>query len=429
MRKIRVLVVVGLCTIGLSLHAQLPDTAITEAEASRIISILASDSLKGRGNLHPAQVKAADFIGEEFRRHNLRPLPGFHSYFIPFQPMRRQLIITDSLVWNGHPVAAGDFLYLPRGPGSYAPKTLADFAVIRLDAPFPADLLIQQRPAGKDLLIWTDKRQADGTGIFPGSFQSPAGGIPQNILLVYADKAPDSVRLEAQPDYGRLAWNIVSLLPGRSKAAEVILFSAHYDHLGVMSLRNRDSIMNGANDNASGTTALLLLADYFARRNDNERTLIFCAFAGEELGMRGSTDLVTYMNTGRIIAGINLEMLGVPQFGKKRVFITGEKYSSLPGMLRKGLVKNGVRVMREPEEEKHLFARSDNYPFAKEGVPAHTIMASDDDDKCYHRPCDEIKRIDIPNMTAITRAVAAAAAELISGRETPGRINPGHIRQ
>jgi hypothetical protein len=78
--------------------------------------------------------------------------------------------------------------------------------------------------------------------------------------------------------------------------------------------------------------------------------------------------------------------------------------------------------MKEPDEEKMLFQRSDNFPFAEKGIPAHTIMASDDDDDCYHQPCDEIKRIDIPNMTVLIKAIAAATQKLISGEMTPTRV-------
>ncbi|HRF19915.1 MAG TPA: M28 family peptidase, partial [Chitinophagaceae bacterium] len=75
---------------------------------------------------------------------------------------------------------------------------------------------------------------------------------------------------------------------GRTKADEVLVFSAHYDHMGIINGNSKDSIMNGANDDASGTTAMLALAEYFAMRGDNERTLLFCAFAGEEFGLVGS---------------------------------------------------------------------------------------------------------------------------------------------
>lgn len=225
-----------------------------------------------------------------------------------------------------------------------------------------------------------------------------------------------------EKDSLKLEYNIVGILPGRSKPEEYIVFSAHYDHEGLLRGKKKDRIMNGANDNASGTTALLMLARYFALRKDNERTLVFCAFAGEEIGLKGSRSLVQTLNTEKIKAGINLEMLGVTQYGKKKVFITGEEYSTLPDILNRQLKAQGLKVINEPDEEKILFMRSDNYPFAEKGVAFHTIMASDDDEPCYHKPCDEIKRIDMLNLTFIIRAIAAGSRSLINGDETPENV-------
>src|SRR5690606_25831661 len=78
--------------------------------------------------------------------------------------------------------------------------------------------------------------------------------------------------------------NVIGVLPGKSKANEYVIFSAHYDHIGILSPVEQDSIANGADDNASGVTAVIELAKYFAKNNNNERTLIFAAFTGEEIG-------------------------------------------------------------------------------------------------------------------------------------------------
>lgn len=291
------------------LQAQEPNTIITEAETSRIIHILASDSLKGRGNGQPGIFKAAKFIGDEFTKTGLAPLTGYTGYYFPF---------------------------------------------------FPDD-----KKEKKDEL-----------------------------------------------------YNVAAILPGKSNPDEIVLFSAHYDHLGVVK-RKKDSIMNGANDNASGTTAVLMLAKYFAARNDNERTLLFCAFAGEELGLKGAAGFMDYIDPEKIVAGVNIEMIGVPQYGKKTIFITGEEESTFARIIRKNIDKKDVKIIRDPDPDKGLYQRSDNYVFVKKGVPAHSIMASSDTEKCYHEPCDEIDRIDIPNMTAIIQAIAKATRTLISGEDTP----------
>lgn len=180
--------------------------------------------------------------------------------------------------------------------------------------------------------------------------------------------------------------------------------------------------MNGANDNASGTTALLQLAKHFAQQQNNERTILFCAFSGEELGLLGSEDFSRQVNAEKVIALFNLEMLGFPQFGKQKVFITGHEYSSLPAILSSALQENGLTVISEPDVEKRLFQRSDNFPFAQKGVPAHTIMASDDDEKCYHEPCDDIKRIDFDNLNHIIKALSKAIQPFTTANADPGRI-------
>jgi len=85
-------------------------------------------------------------------------------------------------------------------------------------------------------------------------------------------------------------------------------------------------------------------------------------------------------------------------------------------------MNQNINIIEEPEESKHLFSRSDNYPFAVKGIPAHTIMCSDDDDECYHKPCDDITRIDFENMTMIIKAIIIGSQTIVSGKDTPSRI-------
>ena len=275
---------------------------------------------------------------------------------------------------------------------------------------------------GPDLLLWSDQPQPDKENYFPpGTITAQP---ERNVLLVCASSPPESILLSGVANYYDYAgYNVTGVLPGKSKPDEIILFSAHYDHEGVFFRgKKKDSILNGANDNASGTAALLLLANYFAQRNDNERTIIFCAFSAEELGLLGSKYFVDYVKPERIVAGINIEMIGIAQYGKNNFFITGYNRSSLPSILENQLSSTPAKVISGPPEEKDLFKRSDNFPFVEKGVPAHSIMSSDDDDKCYHQPCDELKRIDVQHLTTIIKAIAKASETLISGKETPTRI-------
>lgn len=239
--------------------------------------------------------------------------------------------------------------------------------------------------------------------------------------------ASKTKKVSAAFDSASVLLNVIGVLPGKSKPAEAVIFSAHYDHLGTDRAIGRDSVFNGANDNASGIAALLALAHYYALRNDNERTIVFCAFAGEELGLWGSKAFVQSVNAEKIKAVINLEMVGRAGIGKNAFFITGAHYSDLQKIFVKNLKGSSVKLRYEPSFEKQLFKRSDNYPFALKGVPAHTVMSSDDDDGCYHQPCDELERLDIKHMMEIVKAIAVACTTLINGTDTPTRINPKYF--
>ena len=270
-----------------SLFSQ-PEDTITKKDVSRIIHFLASDSLKGRGNGRPELLKAGLFIGDEFKKSNLLPLPGLPGYFIPFRPFGgSKKIVADYLLWNGKPVPSLQFVFVQHRAGNYSERQLSDFRVIQLDTCFTEDVLQRFLADNSPLLLWTNKKQLDGKEFLPDKFTTPFNGLQHDVLLVYAETPPETIVLTGNPSwYSLLEYNIVAILPGKSKPREVILFSAHYDHEGVYGKR-RDSILNGANDNASGTTALLILANYFSKRNDNARTIMFCAFAGEELAIAG----------------------------------------------------------------------------------------------------------------------------------------------
>jgi len=405
--------------------AQPTQDVMTEKETARIIQFLANDSMKGRGNGRSELLKAGLFIGEEFKKSGLQIFPGNAGYFMPFRPFGgSKTVVSDALIWNGKKMATDAFIYFHPAPGNYSPKGLSDFTVIKIDSFFSESILEKYKPSGTNLLLWSDQPQPDKENYFPPKVKLPAGGLDYNVLLVCASIPPVSISISGENNYySNLEYNVVGMLGGKSKSKEVILFSAHYDHEGVFYRgRKKDSILNGANDNASGVAALIMLAKYFAQKSDNERTILFCAFAGEELGLLGSKDFVNDIDPASIIAGINIEMIGIPQYGHNNIYITGYNQSSLPNILQKQLSSTPVRVKPGPSEEKELFKRSDNFPFVEKGVPAHSIMSSDDDDKCYHQPCDEIKRINISHLTTITRAIAVASGTLINGEDTPSRM-------
>lgn len=223
-------------------------------------------------------------------------------------------------------------------------------------------------------------------------------------------------------DQTKRLFNVVGLLRGKSKPGEIVIISAHYDHIngsgnGVI---EPDEIFNGANDNASGTTAVLLLSKYFSARNDNERTIIFCLFAGEEIGLLGSKALAGPAEKDSIKAVINIEMIGRANWSGKNAFVVcGTRYTSIDEILKKNLEQSGFKVRNDYADRNFLYERSDHYSFALKGIPAVTIMCSDDTDLCYHRPCDEVKRLDLGNMVKVIQAIAKGSESIVSGKDTP----------
>lgn len=229
-----------------------------------------------------------------------------------------------------------------------------------------------------------------------------------------------STKLKAQVTWERTLYNMAGLIPGKTKPDEVIIFSAHYDHVAKNLSGRKDSIFNGANDNASGVAAVLMLAEYFSKRRDNQRTIMFCLFAGEELGLYGSKSFVKMTDPQKIKAVINIEMIGQHnRVGRNAFFIVGSKLSDLDQIFKNNLDSTDVKLKIEGPDRSGLIYRSDHFSFLGAGIVAHSIMCSDDIEPCYHRPCDEADRIDFPNMIKIVKAIALACTSLVSGSDTP----------
>ncbi|MEJ0033537.1 MAG: M20/M25/M40 family metallo-hydrolase [Bacteroidota bacterium] len=218
----------------------------------------------------------------------------------------------------------------------------------------------------------------------------------------------------------------VGVLKGKSKPDEYVIFSAHYDHIGVMKPVEGDSICNGADDDASGTTAVIALAKYFKEINNNERTLIFVAFVAEEIGGFGSKYFTEQIDPAKVVAMFNIEMIGKhSKWGTNSAFITGFEKSDFGKILQKNIAGTQFRLEPDPYPDMQLFYRSDNARLAAVGVPAHSISTDElDKDKFYHTVNDEVETLDIPNMTAVIRGIALGSKSIVNGTDTPTRIEP-----
>jgi Zn-dependent M28 family amino/carboxypeptidase len=219
------------------------------------------------------------------------------------------------------------------------------------------------------------------------------------------------------------ANNVIGVLPGKSKPNEFVVFSAHYDHLG-MKTSGDDKVYNGANDDASGVTAVIALAQYFKELNQNERTIIFVAFTGEEIGGFGSKYFSQGINPDDVVAMFNIEMIGTEsKWGKNSAYITGFEKSNFGEILQKNLKGSNFNFNPDPYPDQQLFYRSDNARLAALGVPAHTISTSKmDSEENYHQESDEVSTLDLNNMTEIIKSIAISSTTIIKGADTPSRV-------
>ena len=186
-----------------------------------------------------------------------------------------------------------------------------------------------------------------------------------------------------------------------------------------------DSIANGADDDASGTTAVIELAKYFKKLHNNARTLIFVAFTAEEIGEFGSQHFATTVDPDKVVAMFNIEMIGKPsKFGQNSAFITGYERSDFgKDTCKKIWQEQSFKFYPDPYPAEDLFYRSDNASLAEVGVPAHTISTDQIDiDKLYHTVGDEVSTLDMANITETIRAIALSARTIVSGQDTPTRV-------
>jgi len=214
-----------------------------------------------------------------------------------------------------------------------------------------------------------------------------------------------------------VAVNVVGVLAGTDQQLrdEAVVVTAHYDHLGIGQPVNGDSIYNGADDDASGTAAVLVLARLLGRGPAPKRTIVFLLVTGEERGMLGTRWYLDHpvVPLGRTVANFNVEMIGRPDSlagGPGAGWLTGFDRSTMGAMLREA----GIPIVADPRPDQHFFERSDNYAFARRGVVAHTLSTYDLHAD-YHRPSDEVRFTDPAHMAQVISAAARAVRLLADG--------------
>ncbi|MCG2584856.1 M28 family metallopeptidase [Massilia sp. TS11] len=430
------------------------------------LSFLASDLLEGRATPSRGQELAAEYIAAQFRRFGLEPV-GDDGYFQTATwgyGKRDMKDFTLSFTVGGQtlqvPAAAvslegaaafstdgADVVRISTPDAQIAPGSL-DGKVVVVD--LPADLSDAARTAARRALgtamrtarpllrLAFDRKNPNGDGgqaavlVDPEERHANGGPVPTVVLharavidAIAAASGPVrmSVRIPGPELKPVKLRNVIGVLRGSDPQLRdtYVMLTAHYDHLGLVN----GKLHRGANDDASGTAAMMEVAGALASLPQRpRRSIAFMAVFGEELGLKGSQYYGRHpvLPLARTVADINLEQLGRTDDSEgpqvNRVAMTGFDFSDLGPILQEAGKATGIEVFKHPVNSDRYFAFSDNQALADVGVPAHTLSVAYEFPD-YHGPADDWQKIDYENMARVSRMVALGMLTLANQTQAP----------
>ncbi len=235
--------------------------------------------------------------------------------------------------------------------------------------------------------------------------------------------------------------NVAAIIPGTDPKLkdEYIIITAHFDHVGIGRPVDGDSIYNGADDNAAGTAAIMGVSRVITEKHLKPgRSILFVAFSGEEMGMRGSRNFVSdpSVDLKKVYMNLNIEMPGYNKLiGKQRFYMTGESQTNIDDLIKSFSHPSGWQMDNSYPMAERLFRSSDNVAFTaveargevSAGVPSTTLCTHTGEDH-IHKPWDEPQFIDYENMTGFVNYLADLIIWLSHSREEVKWTNPSYIR-
>ena len=293
-------------------------------------------------------------------------------------------------------------------------------------------------PARTMLDALFEGEQVDAARVLQAS--QGAGELPAGFALSPAKRLRLSVKLSTTDEFSQ---NIVAVLEGKDSKLkhEYVALGAHYDHVGANGGGCRpvgnDSVCNGADDDGSGTTALLTMAEAFAKGQRPKRSILFVWHMGEEKGLWGSKYFTRYPTVPlkQIVAQLNIDMIGRSKqaddtkpanrmlTGPEEIYVVGSTLMSTELQRLSEGVNSAYLNLKfnyhydEPNDPEQMYSRSDHYNYAKHGIPI--IFYFDGVHEDYHRPTDSADKIDYEKMQKITRTVFILASELAAAPRRP----------
>ena len=413
---------------------------------------LAGDAINGRGSGTRDEWIAASYIASQLRRWGLEPLGDDGGYVQAVELSRTQVsappVLTaqglrlthakDMIVQGltalrisaplvkyqrGAAVAAGAVVLLPDGAGADAQAATQNAAIV---------LMIENAQSRSRWDVQGARALSLPARIVVLPAQPAGPPRPTRITLDKSSHAAITaladgtvVSLEAAgTEVKGHTWNALGQLKGSDAAlaGSVVLLTAHLDHLGGNG-PGADPIFNGADDDASGSTAVLALAEALAKGKRPKRTLMFAWFGSEEAGGYGARYFVERppVPLDRIAANLEFEMIGRADkaVAAHTLWLTGYERSNLGPEL----ARRGARIVADPHPEQNFFERSDNITLARKGVVAQTVSSyglhTD-----YHQVSDDVAHLDVAHMTEAIQSMLAPVRWLANSRFTPAWL-PG----
>lgn len=422
---------------------------ISLAQVTKDVSYLASDELKGRGNYSPEIRLAADYIAKRFQQIGLVAAKGISGadFLQKYQitkttPQKLNLMINGQDITSENLAMASTITNFSWVINNRTKNTEFTIHNIGKNDDMQAIIDTINRQGGKHLVLLNPTHKAmferyqhylqqGSTRLTQQDSNKISGGIIVIALSTITSEWIQTLSVSGVSTINKNQLNnVVAILPGKTKPNEVVLYSAHYDHLGIKPGEG-DVIYNGADDDSSGTTAIINLAQYYAKQGNNARTLMFAAFSAEEIGGFGSRYFSTQLDPKKITAMINIEMIGKPsKFGAGTVWMTGMDRSNLGEQLNTALAKSGKKIYEDPYPEQDLFYRSDNATLARLGVPAHSFSSTQlDKDQHYHQTSDDLSSLNLTSLQQIIEMLAMATMPLVDGSVTPSRIDKNLVKK
>jgi hypothetical protein len=411
-------------------------SVITEASVRGHMTFLAGDAMNGRGSGTRDEWIAAEYLGAQLQRWGIEPLDGAAGYVQQIEIERYETVAPPVLMVGSARHTHGREVFVQSLSAAKVEGALQKFAggssarpgsVVLMPETLPQGYQSSVSAAAAVLLMetpqvrsrWTSSRRLPAPAARLVGVPAGAPGRPSVVFLdkttytalsAAAEGTGISIEADVKPAQKTHTWNAVGRLTGSdpSAASEVILLSAHLDHVGnrgaAGAAAGADTIYNGADDDASGTVAVLEVARALAVGPRPKRTIVFAFFGSEEAGGFGSRFFADrpVVPLSQIVANLQFEMIGRPdnKVPAQTLWLTGYERSTLGPEL----AKQGAKLVQDPHPEESFFTRSDNIQFARRGVVAHTV-SSFGLHKEYHQASDEVRHINFAHMTMAIRSM------------------------